>query len=63
MRYTITEVVHTRESPKETPLASYKRAGRWIARGFGPWADINEAFRRGLAEDGFFEIESTTDDE
>jgi hypothetical protein len=27
---------------------------------YGPWIDLNEAFRLGLAEDGFFEI---TEDE
>jgi len=42
-------------------LDAYKKAGRWIVRAFGPWADINEAFRHGLAEDGFYEIESTID--
>jgi len=58
MRYAITEVKCIRES---TAIAAYKKAGQWIVRGFGPWADINKAFRCGLAEDGFFEIESTDD--
>jgi len=37
-------------------LKTYKKAGRWIARIYGPWMDLNEAFRLGLAEDGYFEI-------
>lgn len=62
MRYTITEVKCTSdsESTRRTTLNTYKRAGRWIARAFGPWIDINEAFRRGLAVDGFFEVEAIT---
>ena len=39
-------------------LAGYKRAGRWIVRAFGPWANVTDAFRHGLAQDGFFDIEN-----
>jgi hypothetical protein len=61
MRYIITEVKCIRESTKQTALTAYKKAGRWIIRAFGPWVDINEAFRCGLAEDGVFDIESTNE--
>jgi len=40
-------------------LETYRKAGRWIVRAFGPWLDTNEAFHLGLAEDGLFEIEET----
>jgi hypothetical protein len=42
---------------RTSTLRSYKKAGRWIVRIYGPWIDLNEAFWLGLAEDGFFEIE------
>ena len=29
-------------------LKTYKKAGRWIVRIYGPWIDLNEAFRLGL---------------
>lgn len=63
MRDTITEVKRTSEPTDQSGLNAYKKAGRWIVRGFGPWADVTEAFRCGLAEDGFIEIESTVADE
>lgn len=59
--YALTEVHFNRDFPGEGPLAAYKRAGRWIVRAFGPWVDINEAFRRGLAEEGVFDLEGTAD--
>jgi len=37
-------------------LRPYKKAGRWTVRIYGPWVDLNEAFRRGLAEDSFFKL-------
>ena len=40
----------------EIMLKTYKKAGRWIVRIYGPWIDLNEAFQFGLADDGFFEI-------
>ena len=61
MRYTVTEVKFTRESAQQTSLTTYKRAGRWISRAFGPWVDVNEAFCHRLAKDEFFDIENTTD--
>jgi hypothetical protein len=59
--YVVTEVRFNRESSRESVLMAYKKAGRWIVRAFGPWARINQAFRRGLAEDGVFNIESAID--
>lgn len=48
-------------------LKTYKKAGHWIVRIYGRWINLNEAFRLGLAEDGFFEIaeeeEECNDDE
>jgi hypothetical protein len=44
-------------------LKTYKKAGRWIVRIYGPWIDLNEAFRLGLAEDGFFEISDECEDD
>jgi hypothetical protein len=46
-----------RNMQRTSTLKTYKKAGRWIVRIYGPWIDLNEAFRLGLAEDGFFEIE------
>ena len=44
-------------------LKVYKRAGRWIVRIYGPWLDLNQAFRLGLAEDSIFDIETIDDDQ
>lgn len=44
-------------------LKVYKRAGRWIVRIYGPWLDLNQAFRLGLAEDSIFNIETIDDDQ
>jgi hypothetical protein len=56
-----------RNTQRTSTLKAYKKAGRWIVRIYGPWIDLNEAFRLGLAEDGFFEIaeeeEECNDDE
>jgi hypothetical protein len=41
----------------------YKKAGRWMVCIYGPWINLNEAFRRGLAKDGFFELEKPDDQE
>lgn len=53
-----------RNTQRMSTLKTYKKAGRWIVRIYGPWIDLNEAFRFGLAEDGLFEIsEETCDDD
>jgi hypothetical protein len=56
-----------RNTQRTSTLKTYKKAGRWIVRIYGPWIDLNKAFRLGLAEDGFFEIaeeeEECNDDE
>jgi len=56
-----------RNTQQTSMLKTYKKAGRWIVCIYGPWIDLNEAFRLGLAEDGFFEIaeeeEECNDDE
>ncbi|KAH9984331.1 hypothetical protein BJV77DRAFT_966229 [Russula vinacea] len=49
-------------SEKEDHLKAFKKAGQWIVRIYGPWLDLNQAFRLGLAEDGIFDIETTEDD-
>ena len=46
-----------RNMQQTSTLKTYKKAGRWIVRIYGPWIDLNEAFRLGLVEDGIFEIE------
>lgn len=52
-----------RNMQRGSTLKPYKKAGRWIVRIFGPWIDLNEAFRIGLAEDGFFELSDESDNE
>lgn len=52
-----------RNTQRTSTLKTYKKAGRWIVRIYGPWMDLNEAFRLGLAEDGFFEISECDDDD
>ena len=53
-----------RNTQQTSTLKTYKKAGRWIVRIYGPWIDLNEAFHLDLAEDGFFEIsEECNDDE
>src|SRR5262245_17235283 len=52
-----------RDTQKVAKLKAYKKARRWIVCIHGPWIDLNEAFRRGLAEDGFFDLEAADDDE
>jgi hypothetical protein len=50
-----------KNSAPDSTLDMFKKAGRWIFRVYGPWADITEAFYYGLAEDELFEIEETED--
>jgi hypothetical protein len=52
-----------RNTERSSTLKTYKKAGRWIVRIYGPWIDLNEAFRMGLAEDGFFELSDGSDED
>lgn len=47
---------------RDATLKAYKKAGRWIVRIYGPWLDLPEAFRLGLAADGIFVIEVEEED-
>jgi hypothetical protein len=52
----------TRDMTRDATLKAYKKAGCWIVRIYGPWLDLPEAFRLGLAEDGIFVIEVEEED-
>ena len=63
MSYTVVRYLIFRNTQRNSTLKTYKKAGRWIVRIYGPWIDLNEAFRIGLAEDGFFELSNESDDD
>ena len=63
MSYTVVRLPDFRNTQWNSTLKTYKKAGRWIVRIYGPWIDLNEAFHIGLAEDGFFELSNESDDD